>query len=108
MQWTVRSVLQSAAKLLAECGIIGPRLDADLLLAHALGLDRTSLYTQHDRPLTGSERTAFRELIKRRARRYTDGRPSASKPPEAPVVVTITGSRNCTEFITSRLVPAWP
>jgi release factor glutamine methyltransferase len=43
-----------------------PRLDAELLAAHAFGLSRVQLYTQFDRPLLGPELTAYRELVKRR------------------------------------------
>ena len=43
-----------------------PRLDAELLAAHALGLGRVQLYVQHDRPLLPDELAALRELVKRR------------------------------------------
>ncbi len=46
-----------------------PRLDAELLLARALCLSRLELYTQHDRPLTESERAEARALVERRGRR---------------------------------------
>ena len=44
------------------------RLDAELLLAHALGRTRIELYTDFDRPLTEAELGAFRELVARRGR----------------------------------------
>ena len=43
-----------------------PRLDAELLAAHAFGLSRVQLYTQFDRPLLAPELAAYRELVKRR------------------------------------------
>src|SRR5262249_7202381 len=43
-----------------------PRLDAELLTAHALGLPRLQLYVQFERPLTQPELAAIRELVKRR------------------------------------------
>jgi len=43
-----------------------PRLDAELLTAHALGLPRLQLYIQFDRPLSPTELAAIRELVKRR------------------------------------------
>lgn len=43
-----------------------PRLDAELLTAHALGLPRIQLYLQFDRPLIPPELAAIRELVKRR------------------------------------------
>jgi release factor glutamine methyltransferase len=47
-------------------GLETPRLDAEILIAHALGLTRVQLYVQFDRPLTMPERTAVRELVRRR------------------------------------------
>ena len=44
------------------------RLDAELLLAHALGRSRIELYTDYDRPLNETELAAYRELVSRRAR----------------------------------------
>jgi release factor glutamine methyltransferase len=62
-------VLRAAAEYLERKGVGSPRLDAELLLAHALGLSRLELYTQHDRPLSDDERTAARALVERRGRR---------------------------------------
>jgi release factor glutamine methyltransferase len=66
---TLAEVLRSAADYLAGRGVEHPRLDAERLLARALGLSRIELYTQHDRPLTDAERAAARELVQRRGRR---------------------------------------
>jgi release factor glutamine methyltransferase len=62
-------VLRGAADYLAARGVESPRLDAERLLARALGLTRMELYTQHDRPLTEAERAAARQLVQRRGRR---------------------------------------
>ena len=62
-------MLRGATGYLAERGVPSPRVDAELLLAHALGLSRIELYTQHDRPLTEAERAAARKLVRRRGRR---------------------------------------
>lgn len=43
-----------------------PRLDAELLVAHALGCDRVKLYMELDRPWLDSELATARELLKRR------------------------------------------
>ena len=43
-----------------------PRLDAELLVAHALQLERLQLYLQFDRPLSEAELSAIRELVRRR------------------------------------------
>ena len=66
---TLGEVLRGAADYLAGRGIDTARVDAELLLARALGLTRIELYTQHDRPLTEAERAAARELVQRRGRR---------------------------------------
>jgi release factor glutamine methyltransferase len=66
---TLGDVLRSAADYLAARGVESPRLDAELLLSRALGLQRIELYTQHDRPLTGAERASARELVRRRGAR---------------------------------------
>lgn len=46
--------------------LASPRLDAELLVAHALGCDRVALYLDLDRPLDGGELSAIRALVKRR------------------------------------------
>ena len=64
--WTVLDLLRWTTKHFSEQGLETPRLDAELLLAHALGLERLTLYLQFDKPVQSSERAAFRELIRRR------------------------------------------
>jgi release factor glutamine methyltransferase len=67
--WAVLKALQWTTGYFREKGIEGGRLDAELLLAQVLGLDRVGLYLQFDRPLNVSELTEFRGLVGRRARR---------------------------------------
>ncbi len=67
MTWTVRQVLQWTAGHLSQSGSDTGRLDAELLLGQALGLDRIQLYMDPDRPLSGAEREAYRELVRARA-----------------------------------------
>lgn len=67
MTWTVREVLQWTAGHLAGHGSETGRLDAELLLARVLGVERIHLYTDPDRPLTEKERDAYRERIRARA-----------------------------------------
>lgn len=50
-------------------GVDSPRLDAELLLCDVLGLDRVSLYTNFDRPLSSEEVDRYREFLRRRAAR---------------------------------------
>ena len=66
---TLAEVLRGATDYLQSHGVPSPRVDAEQLLAHALGLSRIELYTHHDRPLTEAERTAARELVRRRGQR---------------------------------------
>jgi len=60
------SVLRWTTGRFEERGLATPRLDAEILLAQALGLPRLQLYVQFDRPLTPDELTAIRGLVKRR------------------------------------------
>jgi release factor glutamine methyltransferase len=65
---TLGEVLRRAAGHLDRTSETG-RLDAELLLAHALGRSRIELYTDLDRPLTEAEVAAYRQLVARRSRR---------------------------------------
>ncbi|MGI5939165.1 MAG: peptide chain release factor N(5)-glutamine methyltransferase [Thermoleophilia bacterium] len=67
--WTIGSLLQTATRYLHEKGSTSSRLDAEILLAEALGVERIELYTQYDRPLLSSEVDRYRVLVARRARR---------------------------------------
>jgi release factor glutamine methyltransferase len=66
---TVLELLRRATGHFAARGIETPRLDAELLLASALGLDRLQLYVHFEKPVVESERAAYRELVRRRANR---------------------------------------
>jgi release factor glutamine methyltransferase len=65
----VRTVLAWAKGWLERRGVESPRLDAELLLAHALGCDRVRLYVEHDKPLTAEELAKVKPLLTRRAER---------------------------------------
>jgi release factor glutamine methyltransferase len=67
--WTVRELLAWTAERFAGLGIDEARVDAERLLARALGCSRIQLYVQHDRLLDDDERTGFRELVRRRLAR---------------------------------------
>jgi release factor glutamine methyltransferase len=62
-------VLTTTTEWFRERGIPSPRLDAELILAHVLQLERVKLYLQFDRPLTDAELDALRPLVKRRGAR---------------------------------------
>jgi release factor glutamine methyltransferase len=66
--WSVLELLRWTTAHFAECGIETPRLDAECLLAHALGVPRLRLYLDFDKPIAPAERAGFRELVRRRAR----------------------------------------
>ncbi len=62
-------LLRWTADYFAGRGIDTPRIDAEVLLAHCLGLGRIDLYLRHDQPLEKKELARFRQLVKRRAGR---------------------------------------
>jgi release factor glutamine methyltransferase len=64
----VRELIQRSASWLSGKGFESARLEAELLLAHVLDVERLRLYLDADRPLLDQEVDAYRELIKRRAR----------------------------------------
>ncbi len=66
---TVGEVLRRSTEHLAARGCESPRLDAELLLAHALGMARIDLYMAFDRPVAEDELGAARVLVTRRASR---------------------------------------
>jgi release factor glutamine methyltransferase len=68
-RWTILRLILWSAKYLTDRGIEQGRLDAEHLLAHALGVGRMQLYLQHERPLAPEELAAFRPLLLRRAAR---------------------------------------
>jgi release factor glutamine methyltransferase len=63
----VQRLLRWTTGHFASRGLPTPRLDAELLLAHALGVDRLRLYLDFEKPVDPRERAAFRELVRRRA-----------------------------------------
>lgn len=68
-RWTVGEVLQWTQQYLAEKGIDNSRLDAEVLLAYVLKVDRLHLYIDFHKPLQAAELKFYRELIKQRAQR---------------------------------------
>ena len=67
--WTVRSLLAWAREWLAKKGVDSPRLDAELLLSHALSCSRTRLYVDFDKPLSAEELARVKPLFQRRGNR---------------------------------------
>jgi release factor glutamine methyltransferase len=65
--WTLGQLLDWTAKHLAQKGIDAPRLDAEVLLAHAVGCKRIDLYGLRFAEAASPEiRQKYRDLIKRR------------------------------------------
>jgi release factor glutamine methyltransferase len=64
---TIGEVLRRSTDHLAERGVEAPRLRAERLLAHALGLQRVELYMHFDRPLEPAELDDARALLARHA-----------------------------------------
>jgi release factor glutamine methyltransferase len=64
-----REMLALARAFLERKQIEESRLEAELLVAHALGLDRLGLYLALDRPVLQEEIELARELLRRRGRR---------------------------------------
>jgi release factor glutamine methyltransferase len=66
---SVRDALDSAVIALQAAGCDTPRLDAELLLAHVLGIGRAALVASSSRPLEPGEARAFMDLAARRRSR---------------------------------------
>jgi release factor glutamine methyltransferase len=63
----VREALDSAMVALSAAGVDTPRLDAEVLLAHALGVDRLALVTDRERRVEGPAVRAFQDAVRRRS-----------------------------------------
>jgi release factor glutamine methyltransferase len=66
---TVLEVIQRSTEFLAKKGVEPARLQAELLLADALKLQRMQLYLNFERVLSPAEIQPYRESIRRRAQR---------------------------------------
>jgi release factor glutamine methyltransferase len=71
--WTVMRLLNWTTDFFRKRGSESPRLDAEVLLAHARDCSRIELYTAFDTEPTEEQREAFREMVRRRG----DGAPVA-------------------------------
>lgn len=67
--WSIKRMIFWSADYLAGKGVEHSRLDAEWLLAEALNMDRLQLYLQYDRLLNPTEKSTFKSLLLRRARR---------------------------------------
>lgn len=64
--WTVRRLLRWTTDYFHEAGFSSPRLDAEILLAHALEKDRLYLYLHYESHVQQTGLKAFRQRIQRR------------------------------------------
>ncbi|MFZ4597189.1 MAG: peptide chain release factor N(5)-glutamine methyltransferase [Terrimicrobiaceae bacterium] len=65
---TVLEVLNAATGYLKQQGVESPRLNAEHLLAHVLGVkNRINLYMEFDRPLGEPERAPLRDFVRKRS-----------------------------------------
>lgn len=64
---TVTALIDSATKLLEQAGVSSPQVDAQLLLAHTIGVERSQLLTADS--LTSQQKSDFEALVARRANR---------------------------------------
>lgn len=62
----IKEILDKTVDYFNKYDISKPRLDAEVLLADLLGMERINLYVNFDRPLTSDEVDTYRELILKR------------------------------------------
>ncbi|NLK01013.1 MAG: peptide chain release factor N(5)-glutamine methyltransferase [Clostridia bacterium] len=67
---TIRELLSRAAARLGENGVENPSLDAELLMAKALGVTRAGLYASLNETVHPGDRADFEGLLEKRCRRY--------------------------------------
>ncbi len=64
-EWTIQKLLTWVTEYLTQKGVDSPRLSAELLLSHVLGLRRIELYTQYNKVVAQEQLTQLRGLVKR-------------------------------------------
>jgi len=67
-KWTILNLIRWTDERFRKEGMSTPRLEAEVLLAETLGLDRVGLYTHFDQPLQPGELARFKKVIQRRLR----------------------------------------
>ena len=61
-----RALVEAGTERLREAGFETPRLDAELLLAHAIGVDRTAVIAHGDAPVGQDAASTYEALLARR------------------------------------------
>jgi len=67
--WTLLDTVAWTASYFKDKDVDSPRLTAEILMCHCLGMDRVSLYMEFDRPLNPEELARYKFLIQRRVQR---------------------------------------
>jgi release factor glutamine methyltransferase len=66
---TLLEIIKRTTDYFAKHSVESARLNAELIVAHALGLNRMQIYLQFERPLTDAELETIRPLVRRRGQR---------------------------------------
>ena len=69
MDENIGSFLSWSETQLTRAGILSPRLDSEILLAHTLKLSRTELFIYSERILNAAEKNCAEINVKRRQKR---------------------------------------
>jgi release factor glutamine methyltransferase len=64
-EWTIQKLLTWVTEYLTQKDVDAPRLSAELLLSHVLGLKRIELYTQYNKVVVQEQLDRLRDLVKR-------------------------------------------
>jgi len=70
--WTIGRLIEWTRGFFARQGVEQPRLEAEILLAHVVGLERIDLYMKYEQVVSEEDRATYRDLVRRRA----EGEPS--------------------------------
>jgi len=65
-EWTILEILNWTKDFFKEKNLENPRLNAELIISHVLGLKRLDLYMKFDQIVSTSDRNKIKEFIKRR------------------------------------------
>src|SRR4051794_3178735 len=65
--WTVRRLLEWTSGFFTRKEVDSPRLSAELLLSHVMGVARIKLYTDYENVVSDEQLATFRELVRRAA-----------------------------------------
>lgn len=63
--WTIQKLLNWVTEYLTNKGVDSPRLSAELLLCHVLGLKRIELYTQFQKSVAQQQLDQLRDIVRR-------------------------------------------